>query len=142
MIREFRRSDTDAVIKIWLDASIIAHNFIEKDFWISKTDDMKNIYIPGSETYVYENSSGICGFFSLNKNSLAAIFVTPAQQGNGIGRQMIRKAMELRNSLNLTVYTENSGGISFYKKAGFYVVKENVDINTGHQELLMEWSSE
>jgi len=41
MIREFKQSDIDSIIDIWLNASIKAHDFIKKDFWESKTNEMR-----------------------------------------------------------------------------------------------------
>ena len=79
------------VINIWLEASIEAHDFVEKDFWKSKVKDMKEIYIPSAENYVYENEETIKGFISLFNDTLAAIFVSPNFQGAGIGRQLIKK---------------------------------------------------
>ena len=35
MIRKFEKPDIDPVIKIWLEASIKAHNFVDSEFWKS-----------------------------------------------------------------------------------------------------------
>lgn len=139
MIRKIQECDIEEVLNIWIEASIIAHNFIESSYWISKVNDMKNIYIPNSETYVYENKDRICGFFSLDENTLAAIFVKPNLQDKGIGSKLLKKAKELRSNLRLAVYKENSKSVLFYKKAGFWFEKEQKDENTGHFELIMKW---
>ena len=141
MIRNFHPSDIDPILDIWFDASCIAHNFIPKEFWQSKMDDMKNVYIPASETYVFEEKGIIKGFLSLCDDTLAAIFVAPAEQGLGIGTKLITKAMEIRKDLNLTVYKENIKSIGFYEKFGVKIVKEQIDKNTGHPEFLMEYHS-
>jgi hypothetical protein len=46
MIRSSKKSDTETIVKIWLDASIKAHDFMSPEYWESKVGDMKNIYIP------------------------------------------------------------------------------------------------
>jgi len=142
MIRKLQKCDIEEVLDIWLEASIIAHDFIEKSYWVSKATDVKDLYIPNSETYLYENEDGISGFFSLHENILAAIFVKPNQQGKGIGTKLLQKAKEIRNFLTLTVYKENSRGVWFYEKAGFRTVKEQKDENTGHPEIFMQWPLE
>jgi putative acetyltransferase len=86
MIRKSGGSDIDSVLDIWLPASIKAHDFVEASFWESQVENMRNIYIPASETYVFENKSKVVGFYSLNENNLAAIFVSPEFQGKGIGK--------------------------------------------------------
>lgn len=139
MIRPFVEADLEQVIKIWLDASIISHSFVEQDFWISKINDMKEKYIPASETYVYEKNNIIYGFVSLCEDRLAAIFVAPEFQGNGIGKLLISKAMSLRKRLLLTVYKENTKSVRFYETHGFNKINERIDKETGQPEIIMEW---
>ena len=141
MIRNFQQSDIDQVISIWLEASIKAHEFVDSEFWKSKVKDMREIYIPSGETYVYEEGGIIKGFVSLYNDTLGAIFVSPDSQGTGIGMQLMRKAKDVRDNLNLTVYKENTKSIEFYKKCGFIIKQEQIDKHTGHPELVMKFNS-
>jgi putative acetyltransferase len=102
MIRKFNSSDMDQVISIWLEASIKANDFVDRDFWESKVKDMKENDVPSAENYVYENKKTIMGFISLFNDTLAAMFVSPSFQGTGIGKQIMGKAKNIRNHLNLT----------------------------------------
>jgi putative acetyltransferase len=113
MIRQFQQPDIDQVISIWLEASIQAHDFVDSEFWKSKVKDMREIYIPSGETYVYEEGGIIKGFVSLYNDTLAAIFVSPDSQGTGIGMQLMGKAEDVRDNLSLTVYKENIKSIEF-----------------------------
>lgn len=92
MIRQFTPTDTDTILDIWLTASIQAHDFVDAGFWISQTDNMRDIYLPMAETWVYEQYSDILGFCSLYEQTLAALFVAPAHQHSGIGTQLINHA--------------------------------------------------
>ena len=141
MIRKYKLSDMNHVINIWLEASIKVHDFVESDFWKSKVKDMKEIYIPSSENYVFEDEEIVKGFISLYNDTLAAIFVSPTYQGTGIGKQLMEKAKTVRNHLNLTVYKENKRSIEFYKQCGFEVKQEQMDEHTGHPEIVMTFSS-
>ena len=139
MIRAFEQSDMDDVLDIWLKASIKAHSFVGKEFWESKIDDMRNIYIPNSDTYVFTEDRIIKGFFSLHDNTLAALFVSTNFQGRGIGRSLMEKAKALRKKLNLSVYRANQTAVRFYKASGFSIVKERIDEHTGNTEIIMEY---
>ena len=139
MIRKFQKKDMETVLKIWLEASIKAHNFIEADFWKEQVQPMREIYIPNSETYVYEVESNILGFYSLFENTLAAISVLPASQGQGIGQQLIAHAKTQRNFLHLNVYKENEKTYQFYLLQGFQVVSEQKDQHTNHTEYTMKY---
>ena len=69
---------------------------------------MREVYIPASETFVFEDSSGVLGFYSLLDNQLAALFVDPAHQGKGFGKQLLDHAKCLRKALSLAVYKKNT----------------------------------
>lgn len=141
MIRAYRQADIDQVLSIWLDASIEAHHFIEKEFWESKVIDMREIYLPASEIFVFEEDEIIKGFVALCGETLAAIFVSPNEQGKGIGKKLVHKSKEVRKNLDLKVYKENRDSIEFYKKCGFKMIKEQIDAHTGHVEILMVFNS-
>ncbi|MGE4556189.1 MAG: N-acetyltransferase [Desulfovibrionaceae bacterium] len=138
-VRKFRQQDMNQIIRIWLDASILAHSFISREYWESKATDMRNLYIPNSDTYVYENNGIAKGFIALHESTIAAVFVSPDSQQQGIGLELINKAKSLFSFLKLTVYKENTNGIRFYEKCGFRIVKEQIDDHTGHSELVMHF---
>ncbi|MFL1406690.1 N-acetyltransferase [Marinobacter sp. M1N3S26] len=141
MIREYRPGDIDQILEIWLSASIKAHNFIAPDFWQSKVNDMRYVYIPASETFIFESEGKVNGFYSLYGDNLAAIFVAPELQGKGIGATLLDDAKNRRKNLQLTVYKENIPSVDFYEKQGFIHMGEQIDEHTGHPELIMEFHS-
>ncbi|QQO08807.1 N-acetyltransferase [Breznakiella homolactica] len=139
MLRTITADDMDRVIQIWFESSIIAHAFADPEYWRSKTEAMRTLYIPNSETWVWEDDENIQGFLSLNKNDLAALFVLPEAQGHGIGTALMDLAKSLRDELTLAVYTENTRSVSFYRKQGFTEIREQTDEHTGRRELIMAW---
>lgn len=125
------------VLEIWLAASIAAHDFIPREFWESKVQDMREIYLPSSEILVHEDDGEVDGFLALHGNTVAALFVSPPRQNSGVGTMLVQKAKESRDTLQLTVYMENRKSVRFYEKQGFHAVEERRDTHTGHNELLM-----
>jgi putative acetyltransferase len=138
MIRVFEETDLDKIVQIWLDASIIAHDFIPSTYWKEKAEDMKNLYLPASKTYVYQNDTVILGFISMVDNYIAAIFVNPESQGQGIGKQLIEYIKRQHSLITLGVYSKNIRSIDFYKRQGFVITDEKIEENTGEFETLME----
>ncbi|TBW57720.1 N-acetyltransferase [Marinobacter halodurans] len=141
MIREYTQADVDQILEIWLSASIEAHHFIEPEFWHSTINDMRDVYIPASETFVLESERTVIGFHSLNGENLAAIFVAPELQGKGIGTALLDNAKSRRKNLRPTVYRENISSVRFYEKHGFNSAGEQMDEHTGHPELIMAYHS-
>ena len=139
MIRLFKAEDSKEVVELWYEASVIAHDFIEARYWHEKKADMAQIYIPNSETYVYEKENHIVGFVSLIENYIAAIFVAPSEQGKGIGKELMQFIKHKHSILELGVYVKNINSIAFYEKQGFKVVEEKLDESTGEREVVMEY---
>lgn len=141
-IRNAYPEELDALVELWLQASRDAHSFVPFDFWQSRSRDMREIHLPGAQTFVCERDSMIAGFVSLVDGYLAALFVEPELQGQGIGRALLQFAQSRCDQLQLTVFTENIRAVRFYRIAGFHLLKEQVDPHTGRPEQVMCWVRE
>ncbi|OTA19928.1 GNAT family N-acetyltransferase [Xenorhabdus beddingii] len=137
MIRSFTAADMDAVLSIWLAASIKAHDFVAAEFWQSQVKNMRDIYLPASEVHVYVQDTHVVAFYALHENNLAAVFVSPDKQGQGIGKALVNDAKKRRKELTLSVYQKNLASYHFYLSQGFHVIREEVDENTGCREYFM-----
>lgn len=141
MIRAFRNEDSEAVVTLWLEASLQAHAFVGTGYWESKVEDMRTLYLPLSEIVVDadEATGEITGFAALVEDFLAALFVAPRHQGKGTGTRLLKLAQKMRGTLELSVYAENERAVEFYRKHGFKVVGQGVEEATGHLELTMRF---
>lgn len=137
MIRQHTPKDMEPILDIWLKASIKAHDFVEAEYWESQVESMRDIYIPASRTYVFESDAKIIGFYSLHANLLAAIFVSPEHQGQGVGKLLIAHAKEQCAELTLNVYKDNDATYQFYLSQGFKVDNEHICEHTGCAEYAM-----
>lgn len=136
-----KQTEAQQLGSIWLEASLIAHDFIQPDYWRNNLDDMVAKYIPGAETYVDETDNELNGFISIvNGDTIAAIFVNPVKQGLGTGGKLIDFAKEKYEGLSLTVYSKNTKSRSFYEKRGFVSGTERTDQATGEREVVTKWT--
>ena len=141
MIRTFRESDLSAVMKIWLDTNIKAHNFISKEYWTSNYEMVKEI-LPKAEIYVYEDyaTNLINGFIGLTDSYIVGLFVKETAQSKGIGKQLLDHVKSIKFNMSLSVYQENIRAVHFYQREEFQIQSENIDVNTNEKELIMTWS--
>lgn len=139
-IRLSEECDINIIMEIWLESTIRAHSFIEKDYWVNNYDLVKTKYIPYSKTYVYEEGNKIKGFISIIENNfIGALFVDNNSEGNGIGKKLLDFAKKEYKSLSLAVYKENEKALKFYLREGFSIVKEQVNEYSKRLELMMEY---
>lgn len=119
-IRPFDASlDTEKLSHIWLSASIIAHAFIGEERLIEQQGLIESKYLPDAETWIACREGRPVGFISLIDNFIGGLFIDPAEQGRGTGRQLIEFALKQRPELALEVYLANHGAMAFYQALGF-----------------------
>lgn len=139
MIRNIESKDIDKIMAIWLKSTIKAHDFIDEGYWNNNYNTVKNVYIPMSDTFVYEDKENIKGFISIiNSEFIGALFVGIDCQGNGVGKKLIDYAMNKYKKLNLEVYKDNKKSVDFYMNRGFKIVKEQKNEDSGCTEYIME----
>lgn len=131
IIRKFEHPDTEEIIEIWYNVSVVAHSFIPKEMWESHKDELSNKYLPITETWVAEENGNLIGFISLLGNYIGALFVTLKEQGKGVGTKLIEQARQEKEHLNVGVYSKNVSARRFYKKNGFTYLSEEVQPETG-----------
>ena len=141
MIRTAGPSDYDAIVTIWLQASLIAHDFIPAHFWAEHAQQMRDSYLPNAETLVIEEDGAIKGFLCLVGEHIPALFIQPDAQGKGYGIRLLTYAKQQRQRLDLCVFERNSAAMGFYQAQGFRPVERRIEEHTGEPEWVMEWSA-
>lgn len=140
VIRPAMPADTDTIVEVWLAASRESHDFVAYDVWLSHADAMRDVYLPESDTFVAADSTGgVIGFASLAGSELAALFVEPSRQGDGVGSSLVRRVQASRETLTLGAYTRNARALAFYRRHGFLPLEERIDERTGERETRMRW---
>lgn len=131
MIRKMKEEDTAKVMTIWTKGNFYAHPFIERDYWISNYNKVKEEYLKQAETYVYEENEEIKGFISiLNNTYIGALFVTKDFLRQGIGKRLLNYCKERKEKLTLQVYEKNVDATLFYLAMGFKNIRIQIDEST------------
>jgi len=141
MIRLYQESDTDDIIDIWYQASLLAHLFLSKNFLEEEKRKIRDICLPMAQTWVYEEQGNPVGFISLIGNEVGAIFVHPSKQGRGIGTALMNKACSLHDTVELDVFEANAIGRAFYAKYGFVPVRKFTHGETGETTIRLRYGT-
>ncbi len=124
MIRKREEKDNDEIMNIWYKASSLAHPFLEADFVEKVERDLRTIYIPNTETWVYEDNNAVIGFISMLGNEIGGLFVLPDNHAKGIGTQLVNFIKDFHAELEVEVFEKNVIGRAFYEKYGFVQIKK------------------
>lgn len=142
MIKELEQAKTDAVMQIWLDATLDAHCFIPEKYWLENYQIVRERYLSAAKTFIYEEDNVLKGFISILEDFfIGALFVAKEHQQQGIGMKLINFCKERYPKLELTVYVENTAAVDFYKQCDFVIQTEQVNEDSGFKEYLMVWGS-
>lgn len=139
MIRPYLPTDADRIIAIWLESSAVAHAFIDYGYWKRNAMAMRSVYLPMAKTFVWINEANgePAAFISLAGTTVAALFVAPGSERNGIGSALLNFAKQQSDILDLYVYCLNIHAFRFYRRHGFEVIETNTDPNTGEDQYHM-----
>lgn len=141
LIHPFRLEELDAVLKIWLNANLQAHNFIDSVYWSGQLDLVREL-LPQAEMWTCESGGAICGFIGISDGDyIAGLFVDKAYRGHGVGKKLLNHAKRLHPLLKLHVYRKNGRAVRFYLREGFTRAAEQIDSATGESELLLVWEN-
>ena len=138
MIRRYGDHDLEDLLEVWHQASVIAHHFMDDEFFAGEREAIQNDHLPIADTWVYELEGKVVGFVSLLGHHVGAIFVHPAMQRKGIGRILMDHARSLCGQLELEVFKANRVGRAFYDQYGFKVVGEYFHEALGQPMLKMQ----
>ena len=142
ILRKFQPEDAVSLSQLWLEASLRAHSFIAESYWREREAEIRDCYLPNSETYVLDHQGQPVAFVSmLEHDYLAALFVASDYQGQGCGTRLLNEVKQNRETIELNVYKENGNAVRFYRRNGFVPVEERPDPATGHVEYRMKWES-
>ena len=113
--------------------------------WIAETPWMPKLHtldedawfcghlIETSEVFVIR-SLGVTGFLARSALEIPALYLAPAQRGQGLGKALLDRAKADRDRLELWTFQANTRAIAFYLREGF--VEDHRTTGDGNDEKL------
>lgn len=139
MIRKREEKHNIEIINVWYEASSLAHPFLEADFVEKAKKDLRDIYIPNTETWVYEDNNTVIGFISMLGNEIGGLFVLPNNHFKGIGTQLVNFIKESHSELDVEVFEKNAIGRAFYEKYGFVQINKYYHAESKNEVLRLRY---
>lgn len=89
-------------------------------------------------------TEAVAGFLARDGHDIHALYVQPEQQGRGIGRHLLRAAMDETAELRLWTFQANDGAQRFYLREGFVEIRrtEGTENDEGLPDIQYLWPAE
>lgn len=118
-IRKSNASDGARVMQVWRDAVAATHHFLDPN----DRDEIEievSQFLPGAPLWLATDAEDkALGFMLLDHAHMDALFIDPACRGEGIGKALVKYALELHSDLTTEVNEQNEQAVGFYKHLGF-----------------------
>jgi putative acetyltransferase len=124
-IRRAQETEHAALVGLWERSVRATHDFLaEADILHLRPLVAEYFAGSGTDLWVLTDEKDVpIGFLGLAGDSIAALFMDPAHQGQGGGRRLVSHAQELRGgALTVDVNEQNVRACGFYEALGFAVV--------------------
>ncbi|CRM57533.1 putative N-acetyltransferase YjaB [Pseudomonas sp. 37 R 15] len=116
-------SDYPELARIW-EASVRAtHDFLPESYIVLLRDLVLTRYLDAVMLVCTKDSTQrITGFAGVAAGKVEMLFIDPLHRGQGLGRQLLRYAIDCMNADELDVNEQNPQALGFYLKQGFEVI--------------------
>ncbi len=124
MIREIKLRDYPRLIEIWESAVLNTHDFLkDEDFTYYK--EQLPVYFEHVKLLGFEEGGILAGFMGTLEENLEMLFVHNDSRGKGVGKKLIKYAIENLKVTKVDVNEQNTEAVGFYKHIGFYILNRS-----------------
>ncbi|RDU71315.1 glutamine-hydrolyzing GMP synthase [Helicobacter aurati] len=125
---------TEQIVTIWRDSVNATHHFLRQEHIVEIERDIREL-LPSLHIILASDYRTSLGFIGLLGNKIEMLFVRPSAFKSGIGKALMRHALETRlgdyEEVLLDCNEENSDAIKFYHSMGFYLYSRSAKDRQG-----------
>lgn len=119
------QSDFTELTHVWERSVRATHDFLP-DEYITTLRGLLIQYLETVNLFCTRNAQQrITGFGGVSRDRLDMLFIDPDYRGQGLGKQLLRHAIEHFQINELDVNEQNPQALGFYLKQGFKVVSRS-----------------
>ncbi|MGE8113767.1 MULTISPECIES: GNAT family N-acetyltransferase [Pseudomonas] len=117
-----RYSDYSELVQIWEDSVRATHDFLPEAYILLLREQVLRRYLDAVMLICCKDNQRICGFAGVGNGCVHMLFVAPDYRGKGVGKRLLRYAIDELNAERLDVNEQNPQALGFYLHEGFQVV--------------------
>ena len=114
--------DFEELTELW-EASVRAtHHFIPEQYILKLKPLVWSVYLRSMPVYTVRGPERIEGFMGINGDMLEMLFVHPQAMGKGVGKKLLKYAINSCRVRYVDVNEQNEQAYGFYRHLGFKVI--------------------
>ncbi len=121
MIRKINIEDYPKLVSIWRSAVLNTHHFL-KDEDFKYFEEKIPTYFEFVSLFGFEEAGQLIGFIGIADNNLEMLFIDNNFRTKGVGKQLLKYAVNVLNVNKVDVNEQNEQAVGFYKHMGFKVI--------------------
>ncbi len=116
---------TDQLVELWKQSVKVSHLFLTIED-IERLTPFVKIGISSIEMLAVKYDGNIpIAFIGIDGNKIEMLFVSADYFGNGIGKELIKYAIDNHNTQYVDVNEQNPAAVGFYEHLGFKTFQRN-----------------
>ena len=135
-----RYSDYSELVQIWEDSVRATHDFLPEAYILLLREQVLRRYLDAVMLICCKDRQRICGFAGVANGYVHMLFVAPDYRGKGVGKRLLRYAIDELNAERLDVNEQNPQALGFYLHEGFQVVGRSETDGLGQPYPLLHMS--
>lgn len=116
-------SQFERLVAIWESSVRATHHFLQESDIAALRPLLLNAYLPHLRVVIARDETGVIhGFLGVDQNRIEMLFVDDVSRGKGVGKLLLKYAVEYFGVNEVDVNEQNPQGVAFYQHMGFVQV--------------------
>jgi putative acetyltransferase len=126
ILDNINQEDIDNILNVWESSVRSTHTFLKEEDIISIKPQVKEgAYYVNKLLCIRDEKGTMQAFMGVHDSKIEMLFVNANSRGNGIGKKLIKYAIDVLNIKFVDVNEQNIQGVGFYKHMGFDTFKRS-----------------
>lgn len=118
--------DYAEMLDVWEDSVRATHSFLsEQDIAFFKPIILEQAFPAVSLRCIKDTKNNILGFVGVHESKVEMLFVLDDARGRGVGKKLLKYAIEQLDANKVDVNEQNPLAVGFYQHMGFNVVSRS-----------------
>lgn len=125
MIKLFTEDDYSEIISLWERSVEATHHFLSKEDFEFYKNTVPEYFPRVDSLYIYQEDNIIKAFIGISGDEIDMLFADPLYLAKGIGKQLLKYAIDVLKIKKVDVNEQNINALRFYQHFGFKIMSRS-----------------